>query len=130
MLPVTENTKVRPFHETVVEAICHSQSPGEVVRLFQLLQNTRILEGHNEILAAARERVGKLENSWKWNDEMAALEKSLLAQRQAATNRNALLSHIKSEIGKLVERLGGDRQSNLREMVTLRALLSRALGEE
>lgn len=78
-------TTVRPFHETIVEAIrvCGPASSGRIFILTRLIRDTAIPKGHDQILAAIDEYFD-FPGSNKYARDIREVKESLLAQKQAA----------------------------------------------
>ena len=64
-MQTAERATKRPFHETIVGAI-HRASMMEIPRLAELIKETKIPEGHDEIIAAWNER--RQETRWLRED--------------------------------------------------------------
>lgn len=75
----------RPFHQTIIDAIrrCPGPSTGEILRLFQLIKDTQILMGHDEICAAIDEYF-YFPGANKWAREIRLVKESLRAQQEQA----------------------------------------------
>ncbi len=74
----------RPVHETIVEAIrrCNpSPSSGEILHLFQLIKDTTIPKGHDEIIAAINEYF-RFPGGEKWAREIREVRESILEQKR------------------------------------------------
>jgi len=80
--------KLRPFHETIVDAIrrCSSPSTGEIIRLFALIEQTEIPEGHDEIIAAIDEFFG-FSGGEKWAYDIRRVKESILAQKEKSKTK-------------------------------------------
>lgn len=80
----TEQSKFRPFHETIVGAIrrCNpSPSAMEILHLFDLIKETKIPSGHSKIVAAIDEYFN-FPGADKWAREIREVKESLLEQAQ------------------------------------------------
>ena len=89
-MQTTEEVVVRPFHETIVEAIrrCDLMKwRREMFFLFQLIKETKIPKGHDEIIAAIDQSFDFPEAE-KWPIEKRLVKESLLAQKQAASQKD------------------------------------------
>jgi len=73
--------KLRPFHETIVDAIrrCSSPSTGEIIRLFALIEQT-------EIIAAIDEFFG-FSGGEKWAYDIRRVKESILAQKEKSKTK-------------------------------------------
>lgn len=139
----TEHVATRPFHETIVDAIgrCSSPSSGEILRLFQLIKDTKIPKGHGEIIAAIN-RFFNFPGAEKWAREIREVKESLLAQKQASAKKaegekNTVdLDRLQQEVEKLLALLK-DRQTGLaawhdfmhERLENLHKLASQGLGK-
>jgi len=116
MQTVTEQVAVRPFHETIVEAIgrCPSPSNGEILHLFQLIKDTKIPKGHDEIIAAI-DKFFDFPGAGKWAREIREVKESVLGQKQASAKKSegekksVNLDELQQEVEKLLALLK-DRQ--------------------
>ncbi|MBI2097598.1 MAG: hypothetical protein HYT46_01540 [Candidatus Vogelbacteria bacterium] len=77
----TEQTELRPFHETVVEAIARVNSYDELNSIANLIKATKIPKGHDEIVMAWDQR---LQGMGCGKHEDRGVPANLLAQKQAA----------------------------------------------
>ena len=84
MSTATEQTTTRPFHETIVDAIqrCSRVSSGEVFRLIQLIKETKIPKGHDEIMTAIDEHFSP--RTEQWAREVREVNESLMEQKASA----------------------------------------------
>jgi len=81
-MQTTTERKMRPFHETIVEAIgrCPSPSTGEILRLFQLIKDTVIPKDHDKIIAAI-DKYFDFSGAGKWAREIREVKESILSQK-------------------------------------------------
>lgn len=88
MSEVADPTARRPFHETIVDAIRHCSSPstGEIIRLFRLIEETKIPKGHDEIIAAI-DSYFNFPGANKWSREIREMKESILEQKKAAAQK-------------------------------------------
>lgn len=75
-----EQTKLRPFHETIVDAIEHLWSSDEAVVLAGLIKGTKIPKDHDKIAATWKRKLGEFGQS----EDCLDVPASLLAQKQVA----------------------------------------------
>lgn len=69
-----------PFHQSIIRAIASALiEDGEI--LFGLIMETKIPEGHDEIIEAIEKRWGVMEF---WEDRVATVKASILAQKETA----------------------------------------------
>ena len=132
MQNTNKQTKFRPFHETIVEAI-REASDTELWRLATLINKTIIPNGHEEIIA-----------EWKRRDclNFCGVEDSLLEQKKAnakkseGKKKSIKLDDLQLETEKLLALLN-DRQPGLmswnefmqERLQNLHRLTSQALGK-
>jgi len=142
-MKTTEQAATRPFHETVVEAIqrCSSPSSGEILRLFQLIKETKIPKGHDEIIAAI-DKFFDFPGAGKWAREIREVKEAVLGQKQASAKKSERekkginLDDLQQEAEKLLALLE-DRQPGLmtwnefmqKRLQNLHKLTSQALGK-
>lgn len=130
----------RPFHETIVDAVhrCSSPSNGEILRLFQLIKDTKIPKGHDEIIAAIDEYFD-FPGAEKWAREIREVVESLRDQKQASAKKTGdekkiiNLDDLQQETEKLLALLK-DRRSGLMTwnealLQNLHNFISQALGK-
>jgi|SRR3989344_7646746 len=73
--------KVRPFHETIIDALDNSYANG-MGDLVELIKMTTIPNSHSEIIAAIDKKWGHVSPPHKWAGEIAKLKASVLIQEQ------------------------------------------------
>ena len=143
MQTTTEQIATRPFHETIVGAIQRWSSPsnGEILRLFQLIEETKIPKGHDEIITAV-DKFFDFPGAGKWAREIRKGRESVLAQKQASAKKaedekkGINLDDLQQETEKLLALLK-DRQPGLmtwnefmqERLQNLHKLASQALGK-
>ncbi len=83
-------TEERDIHETIVDAIrrCSSPSSGEILRLFQLIKDTKILAGHDTIISEI-DKFFDFPGANKWARDIRLMRECLLAKKQAASEKAA-----------------------------------------
>ena len=131
---------VRPFHESIVDAIrrCPSPSSGEILRLLQFIKETTIPKGHDEIIAAI-DHYFDFVGAGKWAREIREVKEHLLDQKKAATAKakeGVNLDELQQETERLLALLK-DRQPGLmgwngfmqERLKNLHKLISQALGK-
>ena len=142
-MQTTEHGAVRPFHDTIVYAIqrCPHPSSGEILRLFQIIKDTKIPNGHDEIIAAIN-KFFDFPGSWKWAREIREVKESLFGQKQAnakkaeGEKKGINLDDLQQEAEKLLSLLK-DRHPGLmtwndfmrKRLQNLHELASQALGK-
>lgn len=79
---------LRPFHETIVGAIkrCPSPSTGEILRLHQLIMETRIPAGHDAILSALA-KFWDFPGASKWSCLIREVVESVEAQKSLVDDK-------------------------------------------
>lgn len=95
MQTTTEQIRTRPFHETIVEAIrrCPCPSSAEILRLFQLIKETRIPKGHDEIIAAI-DKYFDFPGAGKWAREIRVVKEAIIEQKQASAKKDVNLDDL------------------------------------
>lgn len=83
-------TEERDIHETIVDAIrrCRSPSSEEILHLFQLIKDTKILAGHDAIIAEI-DKFFDSAGANKWARDLREVRASLYAKKQAAAEKAA-----------------------------------------
>lgn len=133
--------ELRPFHETIIDAIneCSNPSTGEIIHLFRLIKITKIPAGHDDIMVAIY-RYFSFPGASKWAGDIREVKESLLAQKaEAEQQRQAqgaiCLDELSNEAENLLHLLM-DRHSTatwndlLRERLeALHRIISQALGK-
>lgn len=143
MQTMAEKVTTRPFHETIVEAIqrCSGPSSGEILRLFQLIKDTKIPKGHDEVIVAIDEFFD-FPGAGKWAREIREVKESILGQKQASVKKakdekkGISLDDLQQETEKLLALLA-DRQPGLmtwneflqERLQNIHKLTSQALGK-
>ncbi len=88
MATLREHTTLRPFHETIIDAIhrCSGPSTGEIIHLLRLIEETIIPEGHDTIIAAidAYDDYFDFKGYEKWAWDIREAKENLLARKQTA----------------------------------------------
>jgi len=84
---MSEKIERRPFHETIVDAICRDRMGAGLSTIAWLLMETKIPKGHDEIVTALRERLHGIDhrpiNSF-WTDVVLdVLEQKREAEAEA-----------------------------------------------
>jgi len=137
-------TKRLPFHETVVNAIrnCNpSPSTGHILQLFNLIKETNIPKGYDEIVAAIDDYFN-FPGATKWAREIREVKENLLEQKRVSIEKSGddkksiNLDDLQQEVEKLLALLK-DRQQGLmtwnefmqERLQNLYKLSSRALGK-
>lgn len=87
-MQTTEQVTTRPFHETIVDAIqrCPGPSSREFLLLFQLIKDTKIPKGHDEIIAAI-DKFFDFPGAGKWTRDIREVKESILEQKQASAKK-------------------------------------------
>lgn len=140
----TTQPAVRPFHETIVEAIrtCGPASTGRIFLLTRLIRDTKIPKGHDEILAAIDEFFD-FPGSNKYARDLREVRESLLAQKEAVTKKAGVsetkevdLNYLQWEAQKLHFCLNDRKpdsaewKKSLQEIIeTMHKLTAQALGK-
>lgn len=136
-MQTTEQAAERPFHETIVKAILRAYG-DELQCLATLIRETKIPEGHDEIIAAWNQR----RQMMGWGGHDLGVSASLLEQKQASVKKSdgekksVSLDDLQQEIEKLLALLK-DRQPGLmtwnefmqKRLQNLHKLTSQALGK-
>lgn len=100
-----EQVELRPFHETIVDAISQASNSSALACLMALIEATKIPKGHDEIIVALRQRqiklVGLSDLGTVWADPRTdELIDCLLTQKQAVEvdkHKNAVLDELERE---------------------------------
>lgn len=108
---------LRPFHETIVDAILRCPSIisfSEIFHLFTLIEETKITEGHDAIIAAIDEYFN-FPRAEKYARTLGKVKESILAQKEAMSQRKSekagvSLDELQQETEKLLALLQ-DRQT-------------------
>ena len=135
---------LRPFHETIVDAIERVDDTRGLALLSLLIKETKIPKGHDEIIAAWRKQCGQLgDDDWHIDPEVSGVLAHLRAQKQAAEEKAASekksinLDELQRETEKLLALLN-DRQPGFfitwheflhEQLQALHKLTSQALGK-
>lgn len=79
---------LRPFHETILEAInrCDSPSTGEILRLMKLLRETKIPKGHDEIIDALN-KYWDFPGASKWGRHIRETKQAVLNQKPSSVRK-------------------------------------------
>ena len=115
--------ELRPFHETIVEAIEKASNLDEVGCLTELLQNTKVPQNHGAIIAAINENWERWLCDDGWKNYVDQLKASLRQQKKKAESEAAAakasvekksfnLDELQQETEKLLALLK-DRQPGL-----------------
>lgn len=75
-----EKRKLKPFHETIVDAIGRCQKTDEIFRLFYLIEDTKIPRNHDAIIAAI-DMFFDFPGSAKYATIIRKIKESILAQK-------------------------------------------------
>ncbi len=87
-----ERSVLKPFHETIITAIrnCHpSPSDGAIFNLLNLVRETMIPKGHDEIIAAI-DKYFDFPGSDKYARDIRLVKESLLAQKTTYEKASAV----------------------------------------
>lgn len=112
--PTVSIFEARHLHETIVDAICRcpsSPSTGEIVRLMKLIEDTKIPEGHDLIIAAINTYFD-FPGSLKWAREVRQVTEHILRQKSLAEEKKKQtinLDELQEQVEKLLNLLN-DRQ--------------------
>lgn len=104
---MSTTTNLRPFHESIVEAIrrCDpSPSKGEILRLFEMIKETKIPKGHDEIIAVI-DKFFDFPGGEKWARHVRLVKESVLAQKQVASQKSEKKSVSLEELQQEAEKL-------------------------
>jgi hypothetical protein len=80
---------LKPFHETIIQSIrrCNpSPSSPEIHHLLQLIKETKIPNGHDEIIAAI-DNYFDFAGAAKWARDILEVKKSILEQKRVAKKK-------------------------------------------
>lgn len=84
MVLVTTQKVFLPFHKSIIKAIqrCDPNQDGEIALLFELIQETEILDDHHGIIDLLEERFGSLPAE-KWERALREVTMSIMDQKLA-----------------------------------------------
>lgn len=106
-MSTTKQTALRPFHETIVEAICRAQRLMEMECLATLIKATKIPKGHDEIIVAWRGQCTQFgDDDYKYDTELFGVPAYLLAQKESAAKefegrKNVDLDELRLQVGRM-----------------------------
>lgn len=143
MEAMATGVKTRPFHETIIEAIgrCPSPRSNQIFNLLELIKETTIPKGHDEIIAAIEEYFN-IPNRQAFARDIREVKENLLARKRASEEKLANqekgvnLDELQQEVERILNLLK-DRQPGLftwngfmhERLQSLYVLISKALGK-
>jgi hypothetical protein len=97
---------LREINETIIDAIrrCPNPASGEIFRLFQLIKETRIPKGHNDIVVAI-DRFFDFPGAEKYARERRLVKDSLIEQETTAEKEAKEMARVKKQLKRELKKL-------------------------